>query len=265
MQETVRKHGRKEGDHERPIYASGSAHSLWFERVTSKLGLPLWLGIPAVTLAPAIGLWLLGSQVLLNDFTGVPIISLSLLILNILFLAGSSRIISLRAEKLRLYTKTLSPKQGPEALDQLYRLTPVVPVWALLLFASEFGFDPFIFKLSYSVYQVILRVIVTSYFRFAQATFLWVLGYSMYSISKWGKLPVRLKPFTDDPTLGLRPYGTTSLQFVTLYIIAIFLTFPVGVYVGRPVLISQSIFFLLGLGIFLGPLLGLRKKLMQAK
>lgn len=200
-----------------------------------------------------------------TDFTGVAVVSLPLLTLNMIFLLGSSRFIRLHVESLRQYTVTLTRNVGSVNLNRLYSLTPIIVLWTALVLASGLVFDPLIFKLYYPLSQSLLRVAVTSYLRLAEATFLWVLGYSMYSIYKWGRLPDRLKSFAEDPILGLKPYGSASLHFVTLYIIGVLLTFPIGVYGGDAVRISQSIFFLLGLAMFLGPLLGLRRKLLEAK
>ena len=210
MLETPQKRRQEDEKHERPVRIHGLHKKLWFERIISKLRLPLWLGIPVVSLAPAVALWTLGINIrIATDFTGVPVVSLPLLVLNILFLVGSSTLISRHIEKLRQYTDTLIVDSGPGVLNPLYSLTPIVLIWTLLVLASGLVFDPLIFKLYYPFYQSLLRVVVTSYIRLAQATFLWVLGYSMYSIHRWGKLPVRLKSFTQDPTLGLKPYGTT--------------------------------------------------------
>ena len=266
MQETLQKHNPNENGDRKRIHSPGLTRGLWFERLISKLHLPLWLGIPVVSLGPAVVLWWLGITIrIATDFTGVIPVSLPLLVLNMLFLIGASRLIRIHIANLRRYASTLTPNISSGFLNRLYGIGPIILIWALLVVASGTIFDPLIFKLFYSPYQSLLRVVVTSYIRFAQATFLWVLGFSMYSISNWGRLPVRLKSFTEDPTLGLRPFGTASLHFVTLYVIGVLLTFPIGVYNGDAVRISQSAFFLLGLAMFLGPLSGLRSQLLHAK
>ncbi|HXX86999.1 MAG TPA: hypothetical protein VEH86_00940 [Candidatus Acidoferrum sp.] len=239
---------------------------LWFERVSSKLKMPLILGILLIGIVPAVVLWSLGIRIrIATDFTGVPVVSLPLLILNVTFLLVSSSLVCKRAESLRQYTNTMGPGLAPKNLNRLYSIIAILTIWIILVLASGLLFDPLIFKLYYSFNQSLLRVVVTSFLRFSQATFLWVLGYSMYSIYRWGKLPIKLKSFTDDRTLGLSAYGKASLFFVTLYIVGVLLTFPMFVYRGDAVVVSQVIFFSLGLGIFLIPLFGLRKKLIVAK
>jgi hypothetical protein len=211
-------------------------------------------------------LWWLGIDIrIATDFTGVPVVSLPLLIVNIVFLLIFSRHVCLRAQGLRRYTGTLGVRLGPDDLSPLYSLRAVLVVWIVLVAASALVFDPLIFRMSYSVYQSLLRVFITSYLSFIQATFLWVLGYSMYTIYRWGKLPLRLKSFVEDGTLGLSAYGRASLFSVTLYVAAVLLTFPMLVYPSAAVMVSQAIFLTLGLGIFIAPLLGLRRKLTQAK
>jgi hypothetical protein len=266
LQETIQGRRQRENTRRESVPSFVPHQPLWFERLSSKLHLPLWFGIPVVSLAPAIVLWSLGINIrIATDFTGKPIISLPLLILNMLFLIASAKFISLRIDKLEQYTASLTQDLSPRFMDRLHSLTPIILIWTILVVASGLVFDPLIFGLHYTLYQSLLRVAVTSYLRLGQATFLWVLGYSMFSIYTWGRLPVRLKSFSEDPTLGLNPYGTASLNFVTLYVVGVLLTFPVGVYTGEAILISQSIFFLLGLVIFLGPLLGLRRRLLEAK
>lgn len=217
-------------------------------------------------LIPAVALWSLGINIrIATDFTGIPIVSLPLLILNVAYLLGALQLIRTRVLRLRDYTRTLGAEPGRNGLGGLSNLKAISALWAVLLVSSSIFFDPLVFGLHYSLYQSLLRLVVTGYLRFIQATFLWVLGYSMYSIYRWGKLPIKLKSFTEDRSLGLNPYGRASLLFVTLYVFAVLLTFPAFVYLTEAVLLSQTIFFLLGIVIFAGPLLGLRKKLVKAR
>jgi len=53
---------------------------------------------------------------------------------------------------------------------------------------------------------------------FILATLFWTFGYSMYSISKIGSLPMTLKPYTQDRTLGLRPFASASFSFTIIYL-----------------------------------------------
>jgi len=239
---------------------------LWFDRVSSALNLPLWPGICVVGLIPAAALWYLGIDIrIATDFTGVPVVSLPLLVVNVLFLLFASQIIRTRTLQMRDYTHSLGVEPAPDWAGKLSSMKAIAVVWVATLCATSLLMDPYIFNLYYSPFQIILRLLVTSYLRLIQATFLWSLGYSMYLVYKWGKLPIKLKSFAEDKTLGLNIYGRASLSFVTLYIAAMLLTFPVFVYESEAVIWSQAIFSLLGLGLFLVPLFTLRQRLIEAK
>jgi hypothetical protein len=239
---------------------------LWFDSASSALHLPRIAGTCLVGLIPAEALWYLGIDIrIATDFTGVPLVSLPLLVVNVVFLLFASQVIRDRTLQLRDHTSSLGVEPEPGQLGRLTSLRGILVVWVLLLCATSIIIDPYVFNLYYSSIQAALRLVVTAYIRFLQATFLWTLGFSMYLIHKWGKLPIRLRSFAEDKTLGLNIYGRTSLLFVTLYIAAMLLTFPAFVYRGEAVMLSEAIFAVLGLAIFLVPLFSLRERLVEAK
>jgi len=240
--------------------------SLWFDRAVLALKLPRWIGVCTVGAVPAALLWYWGIETkIATDFTGVPIVSLPLLLANVVFLLGATSLIRSRISELRDHTVSLGGKPALDQVGLLSNWKGVAAVWGALMAATWVVFDPYVFNLYYPPYQELQRVLVTSYLRLIQATFLWVLGCAMYLILSWGKLPIKLRSFTEDRTLGLNAYGRASLLFVTLYIAAMLLTFPVFVYNSGAVMWSQAVFSLVGLLIFLGPLLSLRKRLLEAK
>ena len=239
---------------------------LWFDRAALALKLPRWIGICTIGAVPAAVLWYWGIETrIATDFTGVPIVSLPLLLTNVVFLLGATHLIRARILELRDYTVSLGAKPAPNQVGLLSGWKGLGAVWAVLIAATWVVFDPYVFNLYYPPYQELQRIFVTSYLRFIQATFLWVLGCAMYLIYKWGKLPIKLKSFTEDKMLGLNTYGRASLLFVSLYVVAMLLTFPVFVYKGEAVIVSQAIFSLVGLALFLAPLLSLRRKLVRTK
>jgi hypothetical protein len=247
-------------------YLTKPSPKLWFDRTASALGLPLWFGTCIIGLIPAAALWLLGIKIrIATDFTGVPIVSLPLLVVNVVFLLGASQLIRARTLQLRVHTLSVGGQLKSDQTNKIVSLKAISLLWVVLLCTTSLVFDPYVFSLYYSPYQEMLRLLVTSYLRLIQATFLWVLGYAMYLVYRWGKLPVKLKCFAEDRTLGLNIYGRASLFFVTLYIIGMLLTFPIFVYKSEAVIWSQMIFSFLGLVIFLAPLFSLRKKLKEAK
>ena len=192
-------------------------------------------------------------------------VSFPLLIVNVLFLLLASQLIRNRTLQLEDYTRSLGAKPDSDGTGRLTSVWAIAALWMILMGITSLVMDPYVFNLYYSPLQAVLRLVITSYLRFIQATFLWALGYAMYLIYKWGKLPIRLRFFAEDKTLGLNAYGKASLFFVTLYIAAMLLTFPVLVYNSDAVMWSQIIFSALGLAVFLVPLFSLRQKHLEAR
>src|SRR5207302_1508038 len=125
------------------------------------------------------------------------------------------------------------------------------------------------------------HVLVFAYFFLILAIFLWTYGSSMLAIYRAGKLPYQLKPFTEDRTLGLKPFGTVSMRLVSVYtifpIIVMFLQLitinvevPGGLTVGlgsfrASDLIILGGLILVGVILFLIPLLGIHRRLQEAR
>ena len=154
--------------------------------------------------------------------------------------------------------------KSPIQTNYLSDFPSIVATWALLLSASVLVLEP-IFNPGYSLLQNLLREILYSYTRLWQATFLWVFLSSMVEIYKIGRLPLRLKVFTEDRTLSLKPFANTSLHLITIYVIAILLTFPIFLYPNFAVELSLTIFLVPGLLFFLVPLFGLHKKMREVR
>ena len=215
---------------------------------------------------PAAILWYVGIDIrIATDFTGSPPVSLPLLLVNVVFLILASELIRARTLQLEAYTESLGAEVENSQFGKLASLKGILLVWVLLLCVTSLVLDPYVYNLYYTPLQAVMRLGVTGYLRLIQATFLWTLGCSMYLIYKWGKLPIRLRSFAEDRTLGLNIYGRASLLFVTLCIIAMLLTFPIFVYKSEAVVWSEAAFSLLGLAIFVVPLFSLRERLVGAK
>ena len=90
----------------------------------------------------------------------------------------------------------------------------------------------------------------------------------MYRIYRLGKLPLTLKPFTEDRTLGLKPFGRASLQLTAVYVgflASVFVTtVPLTAYSPSVIALEMGLLFL-GIVIFFLPLLTLHAKLLDAK
>jgi hypothetical protein len=186
------------------------------------------------------------------------------------------RFISNRMEQLSEYVKQMSPDVPVDGLRIPFRLANILAVWVTLLVAITLLFG---FPSPTTVFSEHIAVI--AYFFLILASFLWVYGYSMYAIHKAGKLPLRLKPFTEDRTLGLKPFGTASLRLASIYaVFPVTLTFlelvtldveiPGGItIIFAPIRLTDMIFsvglILAGIALFFLPLLSIRKRLQEAK
>ncbi|TMI54156.1 hypothetical protein E6H15_06750 [Candidatus Bathyarchaeota archaeon] len=134
----------------------------------------------------------------------------SLLIIYFLY---SMRFITKRIDRLSDYARKMSPEQTTADLSIRYRLRWVLVIWLILL-----GINALLFGLPDSFNGIFAEDIpLFAYFFFIFASFLWLYCYSMLEIYRAGKLPLQLTPFTEDRTLGLKPFGTTSLKLVSVY------------------------------------------------
>ena len=194
----------------------------------------------------------------------------------LVYFVYATRFISNRMERLSDYVKQMSPDVPVNSLRIQFRLTNILAVWVILLVSITLLFG---FPNSTTVFSEHISVI--AYFFLILASFLWVYGYSMYAIHRAGKLPLRLKPFTEDRTLGLKPFGTVSLRLASIYaVFPVTLTFlelvtldvgiPEGITITfAPIRVTDMIFsvglILAGIVLFFLPLLSIRKRLQEAK
>ena len=239
---------------------------LWFEQLFKRIGLPFWAGVIIAGYLPLLLLTLLGyySYGVKTDFTGDITLGVPLLLANILYILYSCRYIRHRIDELEKYSVAMQAEQSKIQTGYLTDIRPILATWIALLTISVLVLEP-IFNPGYSLVQNVLRELLYSYTRLLQATFLWVFLSSMIAIYKMGQLPLKLRIFTDDRTLGLKPFANTSLHLITIYVVAILLTFPIFLYPNFAVELSLTIFLVPGLFFFLFPLLGLHKKMRNAR
>src|SRR5712692_2143070 len=250
----------------RLISTRDDSSKLWFERLYARLGLPFWAGVLFVGFLPPLILTSLGYSTygVKTDFTGDISLGVPLLLANIVYILFSSSYARRRVENLERYAISMGADKSRIQTSYLSDFRPVVATWVILLTAGVLVLEP-IFNPGYFLLQNFLRELLYSYTRMLQATFLWVFLSSMVAIYKIGKLPLRLKVFTDDRTLGLKPFANTSLHLITIYVIAILLTFPIFLYPSFAVELSLTIFLVPGLFFFLVPLFGLHKKMREIR
>ncbi len=238
---------------------------LWFERLSTRLRLPFWVGAIIIGYLPfVVGLSFVFA------FTSSPIngpppifvlIFLFSFLIEILFLLGGARYVCRKMERLKQYVESMSSGKLSVDLSSLYSLRSLLIVWgvatAAITFAGGVPKSP----------KEFLSILPWFYFYLPQATLIWVYAYSMYSVYRMGKLPLGLKPFSEDKTLGLRPFGTTSLQLTGIYLTyAMALVTPYVL--ENPSVANMSLLvgiLLLSLVFFPLPLISLRSKLTQAK
>ena len=100
------------------------------------------------------------------------------------------------------------------------------------------------------------------------ASAVWAFAYSMKALHALGQAPLSLKPFTEDRSLGLRPFGTAALRLVTIYEVAI-LVAAIPMIIGADYsLTGAPTFAILGLAgaiLFFLPLSSFRRQMRAAK
>jgi len=243
-----------------------NSSKLWFERLYARIGLPFWAGVLAVGFFPPLILTLLGYYTygVKTDFTGGVSLGVPLLLANVIYILFSSSYIRRRVEELEQYSLSMGADKSRIRTSYLGDFRLILATWAVLMATGVLVLEPF-FNPGYSLVQDLLRELLYSYMRLLQATFLWGFLSSMVAIYRMGRLPLRLKMFTDDRSLGLKPFANTSLHLITIYVVAIILTFPIFLYPNFAVELSLTIFLVPGLFFFLVPLFGLHKKMSEAR
>ena len=251
---------------------------IWFEGVRQRLRLPVWAGAIAFALVPFIlldiatsyfaGAWVYYTTIELQQYYSV---------LPFILLEYYGAVYSYsRIEKLQAYCKELGV--GSDSELNLRSLTS--PKRTALLAAGLFSvFIPIYVLFGAQNLALVQSIIVLSipwgFFFLVLASFIYVYAYSMYSIYKMGNLPLNLKPFTEDRTLGLRPFGAVSLRLTLVYLSVVVLALfsstqdPGGLGVTG----SGGLFLILsfaGLGsastiLFILPLVGLHRRLVKEK
>src|SRR2546428_7130588 len=246
-------------------------------RHASRLRLPFWLWAIIIGFAPTRLLATLDYLVVPPGGPGGYLLDTAVVLsIFIVYFVYAIRFISSRMEQLSDYVKRMSPDVPVDSLRIPFRAANILAVWVILLVAITLLFG---FPSPTTVFSEHIAVI--AYFFLILASFLWFYGYSMYAIHQAGKLPLRLKPYTEDRTLGLKPFGPSSLRLASIYaFFPVTLTFLELVTVDvdisggitiifSPIRLTDIIFsaglILAGIALFFLPLLSIRRRLQQAK
>jgi hypothetical protein len=178
--------------------------------------LPFWVGAVIVSFVPTKILSTI--EYLLVPSQGIESLVLDealVLSLIMLYFLYAIRYITNRIDRLNEYVKSMSPENIRLQLGIPFRLSRVLLIWVILLVVINL-----LSPISFTIEGLVsTHVLVFTYFFLILAFFLWTYGSSMLVIFRAGKLPLQLKPFTEDRTLGLKPFGTASMRLVSVYAI----------------------------------------------
>ena len=239
---------------------------LWFERLNRRTGLPRWAGAVCFGAGPFI---LLAFPI--AALYGDPIVlgSTAIALVVSYFTFYTTRYLRRVIVNLGEYTNEMSdePAGWPEALELSHfaSLRRILGVWVIQLVLVV---PLFLFGAPGSLVANFISEIPFLWFNFVLGTFFWTFGFSMYSIYKMGNMPLKLKPYTQDKTLGLKRFASASLNFTLIYFMVV-TSVVVPILFGGAIPFELALVFLtfypLGLLLFLFPLRSLHAKLVEAK
>ena len=239
----------------------------WFERAFRVLGLRFPLGVTIVGLLPALVIIFGPTLVGYPAFGGERGLILgSIYFVTLTIQLYGARYVGRRIKSLKEYVEsTLAPNLKVD-VSGLYELRgPII----LFLVLAGTALPAYYMLYDIPVAVKLIQLPCWVFFSFVFATFFSAYGHSMYKIYLMGKLPLHLKPFTEDKTLGLKPFGRTSLQLSGLYFFLVASSFiPFSISYDQPPLVGlvlALVFLSLGTLLFFAPLLDLRRQLLRAK
>ena len=179
------------------------------------------------------------------------------------------RVVRNRMEELKDYMGSTLEAETPLATSGLYAWKGPLVCFAVLtaVLAPTFA-------LSSSGVPAAVNSAQTPAWLFFSAIFgnyIWMYGYSMVSMYRAGRNSLKLRPFTEDKALGLKPFGSASFQFSAVYFLIVIGAWGLGnviYYANFPIeelLALITVFLSAGILLFIIPLLSLRRQLQGAK
>jgi len=254
-------------------------HTVWIESFSERLRVPLWAGVLAFTLA-WYGLFIVG--IIATESPLSAMYDLVALSLSSMILVALPVPVYVRRKMESLETQALSMIENPNtAGDKIMLLSSLKPVLILAvgiwsIFVLPYFLLPELELVASSTAALVigLTLLLLPYavVVWVFATALWTLGYSLLGVYRIGKLPMTLRPFTIDKSLGLRPFASTCLRLTAVYyllllpqLIGDMLLINVEPLPQTYVLIRDMGLVFLGLLLFLLPLLSLHEKLLRTK
>ena len=240
--------------------------------------LPFWVGAVIVSFVPTKILSLIEYLLVPSQGVGSLILDEALVLsLIMLYFLYAIRYITKRMVRLGEYVREMSSENTRLQLGTPFRLSRVILIWVILFVVINL-----LSPISFTIEGVVSNhVLVFAYFFLILAFFLWTYGSSMLAIFRAGRLPLQLKPFTEDKTLGLKPFGTASMRLVSIYaifplIVTLLQLIIVNVEIPGGVTIALGSFrvsdliilgglILIGIILFIMPLVSIHRRLQVAQ
>ena len=160
--------------------------------------------------------------------------------------------------------------EGEKSLSKAFKGTessiPIVVIIVLLLIPTVINQDylqAIVGPVTAIAYVVSFGIISLIY-----ATFLWTYISLVKGLYQLGKFPLKLTPFYQDNTLGLKPLGNLSLKLSLVYFVGVFLILLelfINPLVSVSTLVEIGLLILLGVLLFFLPLYTAHKRLVQER
>ena len=245
-------------------------NGFWLERLYTHLGLPFWAGVIAtVSLSGAANVaGFFVAEVVGDSWSNLNLATLPFTLASVVLIQLAARFMVRRTEKLKSYAESLYEGVSRPGFRPAYRLSNFLVIWAIAALLINPPYLANGFPATYSPYQKLVLTLSYQPVVLFIGLFVWSWIYSMYSIYRMGSIPMKLRPFTEDRTLGLRTFGTTSLGLTVIYVGLLAITVLPLILTGSIPLLSVLVasgMFLLAPILFALPLLPLRAKLVAEK
>lgn len=247
-------------------------HRLWIDRVSSRLRLSPWGGAAVLGLALYalfIGLYAVGVSADLADIVIYGLVFYLPLVVGPLAasLYVRDKMVDLEAYAMRMAE---DPDAASDPLAPLSHLGPVALIGAgmFLAFLLPYFLQPGALGEASGQLGLVLTLIPWLFAIWTAATGLWILGFSLLGVYRIGKLPMRLLPFTQDRSLGLKPFASTCLRLTGIYYLLVSYTLISDLDAPLPLWYAVArglVFLVLGIPLFVLPLLSLHEKLVRVK
>lgn len=242
---------------------------LWFERLYAALGLPFWTG--AVLFGAvgwvglALGSWRLSGRwdylMELGQWVYLPVLALVGVVTQV-----AARAATRRLEELHTYVaETLGG--GRVGLRPLYRPRDFLLAYLVTLAVVQPLYTVAGYPGNFTLLETTLVSIPFLYANLWIVGYAWVWLFSSYVVYRMGRTELDPRPFSEDPSLGLRPLGSFSLHLTVSYVVVVAMITLPNLIVGAslPILAFLTGMFLLSIPWFLLPLLPLRSRLKAEK